>query len=548
MEQEIRKPFAKYENTQPEYASGGGLDVIAAVATGGAVAAIGIVRMSGRGSVEIADMLFKAAGGEKLSYAKSGHMYYGKLFDAEGALIDMCLCFISRAPGSYTGEDTVEFHCHGSPVVLAEVLRSLFAGGARQARAGEFTKRAFLNGRVDLTQAEAVIDIIEAETAQAVRNAAGQLNGAICIKLNKSYSSLLDLLAHFHALIDYPDEDIDEFEIRDYIPVLKGVKEEVSHILSSYSHGRVLRDGIPAVIIGRPNTGKSSLLNVLLGYERAIVTDIAGTTRDTVEEKVLIGGILLRLIDTAGLRRTEDKIEQLGVGRALDALENAMLAIVVFDGSQQLSDEDYEVLDAIPAYVKKLIVVNKADLPSALDSEQIEQLTRYAAQQNQQKNLQQTMRHETKQEIRQNRQQRTQDDLQKVISQETQNELQKDIDRKAQQDRLQVLENTENAVYCQVCALSGEGIDKIATGVTRLFPEHGTPPTGDILTNERQEEALRRAKNSLSFATDAIEEGVTPDAVLTEIEAALIAIGEVTGKTVRDDVISRIFDRFCVGK
>ena len=335
----------------------------------------------------------------------------------------------------------------------------------------------FRSGRVDLTQAEAVIDIIEAETAQAVRNAAGQLDGAIYIKLNEIYSSLLDISAHFHALIDYPDEDIDEFEMRGYIPLLQSAQERISHLLSSYTRGRILRNGIPAVIIGRPNTGKSSLLNTLVGYDRAIVTDVAGTTRDTLEEKVIVGGILLRLIDTAGLRRTEDKVEKLGVGRTLDALESASLAIVVLDGSQPLCDEDREVLNAVPENVKKLVVANKSDLPHAFEA---------------------------------------------------------------------ILH--ESISFCRVCALSGEGIDAIEAEIIKLFPEHASMPIGEILTNERQEEALSRARYSLNHAVNAIDDGVTPDAVLTEIEAALTAIGEVTGKTMRDDVISRIFDRFCVGK
>ena len=461
-------------------------DIIAAVATGGAVSAIGIVRVSGPGSIEAADKIFRAAGGLKLTHAESGRMYYGELSGADGSLIDMCLCFVSHAPKSYTGEDTVELHCHGSPVVLAETLRALIARGVRQAEAGEFTKRAFLNGRMDLTQAEAVIDLIESETAHAVRNAAGQLCGAICVRLNEPYDALLDVMAHFHALIDYPDEDIDEFEMQNCLKVLLRARETITQLLSTCDRGRLLRTGIPAVIVGRPNTGKSSMLNALLGFERAIVTDVAGTTRDTLEEKAIVGGILLRLIDTAGLRRTEDQVEKLGVMRTINALRSAKLAIVVLDGSQQLQAEDYEVLDAIPGGVKRLIVLNKSDLPVALDAAQLEGA------------FEQTEQRDT--------------------------------------------------AFCSVCALTGEGLDSMEEEIKKLFPDQQITPTGEVLTSERQAEALRRVHNVLGYAIVAIEDGVTPDAVLTEVEAALAAIGEVTGKTMRDDVISRIFERFCVGK
>jgi len=406
-------------------------------------------------------------------------MYYGELIDADRGVIDLCLCTVSRGPESYTGEDTVELHCHGSPVVLSEGLRALFLHGARQAQAGEFTKRAFLNGRMDLTQAEAVIDLIEAESPAAARNAAGQLCGAVVSKLTAVYSALLDIVAHFHALIDYPDEDIEEFEIQSYLPALAGLEEDLARMLATHERGRVLRDGVPVAIIGRPNTGKSSLLNALVGYSRAIVTHIAGTTRDTVEEKVIVGGILLRLIDTAGLRKTADPVEKLGVGRTIDALNSAKLAIIVLDSSAPLEPDDFDALRAIPPGVAALAAVNKSDLRPVLDDAALERL---------------------------------------------------------------------GIAHCRISALTGAGLEQLGAMLIGLLPEQITPPSGELISNIRQAEALSRARSGVGAAIAAIQASVTPDAVLTEIESALLAIGEITGKTMREDITARIFERFCVGK
>ena len=454
-------------------------DTIAAIATGAVVSAIGIVRISGVDAIAAADKVFHAAGGVKLRDADNRHMYYGELTGADGALVDLCLCFISREPDSYTGEDTVEFHCHGSPVVLSEILRMLFSLGVRQAQAGEFTKRAFLNGRLDLTQAEAVIDLIEAETPSAALNAAGQLRGAVGLSLEPVYRTLVDVMAHFHAVLDYPDEDIEDFEMQGYLSALRDSEERLARILSTHDRGRVLRDGIPTAIIGRPNTGKSSLLNALLGYDRAIVTNIAGTTRDTIEEKISIGGVQLRLIDTAGVRKTDDTIEKLGVERTLAALSGAGLVILVLDGSLPLCDEDISALHSIPPDVPKIAAVNKSDLTHVL----------------------------------------SQDDLSGL-----------------------------GLDSCRISALTGDGLDLLESLIGSIFPELGIPPSGEIITNARHAESISRAKDSVCHAIAGISESVTPDAVLTEVESALAAIGEVTGQVMREDVISRIFERFCVGK
>ena len=335
---------------------------IAAIATGGGVSAIGIIRLSGDDAIRIADSVFRMKSGQCLADSESRRLYYGQLLDAGGDVIDLCLCTVSRAPGSYTGEDTAELQCHGSPVVLAGAMDALFAAGARQAKAGEFTKRAFLNGRMDLTQAEAVSDLIEAETAPVAKNAAGQLSGAISLKLDRVYDTLLNMMSHFHAVIDYPDEDIDDFTAGKYIASLEDSANILKNLLSTVERGKIMKDGIKSAIIGRPNTGKSSLLNAVLGYDRAIVTDIAGTTRDIIEEKVKLGDVILRLSDMAGIRESGDAVERLGIERARAAAAEAQLVFAVFDGAEALLPEDMEIIEMAKKAPRAVAIINKSDL------------------------------------------------------------------------------------------------------------------------------------------------------------------------------------------
>lgn len=453
-------------------------DTIAAIATGGVVAAIGILRVSGDDTLTIIDKVFRPASGRPMSSYPNRQLVYGAMLDSDGSELDLCLCTISRAPGSYTGETTAELQCHGSPTVLRQGLEALFAAGARQATAGEFSKRAFLNGRMDLTQSEAVIDIIHAETAEAAKNAVGQLSGAILHKTDAIYASLVEICSHYHAVLDYPDEDIEDFRLRDYEATLDDAIEQLTRLQNSFDRGRIMTEGVKAAIIGKPNAGKSSLLNALLGYERAIVTDIAGTTRDTIEERVRLGGVLIRLTDTAGLRSTDDTVEKLGVDRALDAARAADLVIAVFDGSVALTEEDRETIRAAAGAEKSIAVINKSDRSLVVDPAEF------------------------------------------------------------------------SGSFSRVCTLSAReqtGLDALEQAVAELFPTPNAP-VGEILTNARQTDAVGRALESLRAARDAMVMGVTPDAVLTEAEEAMAALGELTGKTVREDVTNRIFSRFCVGK
>ena len=323
------------------------MDTIAAIATGGSLSAIGIIRVSGDDAISAVSKLFSDMPVEEKKLA------YGKLKSSEGELLDMRMVMYCTKGNSFTGENYAEIQSHGSPVVMREIMDELSKLGVRQAKPGEFTKRAFLNGKVDLVGAEAIVDLIDAETREAAVNAANQLSGTVSKKINAIYDGLADISSHYHAVLDYPDEDIEPFEMKDYLEKLEEYKATLEKLTASFERGRTLSSGIPTAIVGRPNAGKSSLLNALLGYDRAIVTSVPGTTRDTIEEKVRLKGVTLRLIDTAGIRNTPDEIEKLGVERSEKAIENASLVINVIDGTS----------DEAPLEGDYLNVYNKCDLP-----------------------------------------------------------------------------------------------------------------------------------------------------------------------------------------
>lgn len=450
-------------------------DIIAAVATGWQASAIGIIRMSGPGCIDAARQVFTPSFGS-MDQIKDRSLILGHLHDKQGRVIDEVLLTVSHGPNSYTGEDTAEFQCHGSPAVLTAGLEALFDKGARQAGPGEFTKRAFLNGRMDLTQAEAVIDLIDAESTEAAANAVGQLGGAMLRKIAPIYDRLTDLMAHFHAVLDYPDEDIDPFELQSFRAQLESDSDQLYRLLSTYRRGRVLRKGLQAVILGKPNAGKSSLLNAMAGYDRVIVTDIAGTTRDAVEETVKLGRHLLRLTDTAGIRETDDQIERMGVERAEAAAGKADLAIYVCDSSRPLTEEDLRAQRAAMEAPCAIAVLNKTDLPAAVEASDLP--------------------------------------FDWVVP---------------------------------MCAKTGDGLEQLEHAMDCLFDDE-TPCDGSILTNTRQAEAVARAGKSIENALEAMQQSMTPDAVLVDVEAAMEALGEITGQVMREEITNRIFSRFCVGK
>ena len=453
-------------------------DTIAAIATARSPAAIGIVRISGPETMQVVDRAFAARSGRPAAELPARRMVYGRMRTAEGEVIDDGLCVLFPPESSYTGEWSAELHCHGSAVVLEEVLRCAFAAGARQARGGEFTQRAFLSGRMDLIQAEAVADLIDAETAECARNAAMQLSGAMSRGVEQVYEELMAITARFYAAVDYPDEDIEPLERQEIAETLGRCGSALARLRDTFRRGQLLKEGIPTVLLGLPNAGKSSLLNALLGYDRAIVTEVAGTTRDTVEEKVRVGGQLLRLCDTAGIRETRDGVERIGVDRAVAAAERAALSLVVLDGSAVLTGEEERIFALAGKAEHAVLIVNKSDLP--------------------------------------------------------------------QQAALEELRG-RFAHVCHVCARTGEGVEQIEKIVREIYPQP-VSSAGALLTNSRQAEAVQRAAAAVDRAQTALEAGLTPDAVLTDAEEALSALGELTGKSIREDLVANIFSRFCVGK
>ena len=461
-------------------------DTIAAIATAPAAAAVGIVRLSGVETRRVLAALFTPVNGRSAAELPPRRMTYGTVRDAEGRTLDHALAVVFSAGHSYTGEESAELHCHGSPVVLQEVLRAAFAAGARQARAGEFTERAFLNGKMDLTEAEAVIDLIDAETAEAARNAAAQVDGALRRPLEQVYDALLSLTSRFYAVVDYPDEDIEDLTLAETERTLTESEQTLAALLGTFARGRVLKSGAATAIVGAPNAGKSSLLNALVGYDRAIVTDLPGTTRDTVEEKAVVGGVLLRLIDTAGLHETDDLVEQLGVERSKKAVEDADLILALLDGSTGLPASEAwaaEMLAPLELAAKSgkpwLLLLTKSDLGGGAG-------------------------------------------------------IVPDKDWR-----------TPEAII-SLSSVTHEGFEALEAAIRTLYPA----PKGDtsLVTNARQADAIRRALDSVRAAKDALQSGMTPDVVLTEVEQAENALGELTGRTAREDMVARIFERFCVGK
>lgn len=341
---------------------------IAAISTPAGAAGLGVVRLSGDDAVAVAANVFRPADSTRPLTALRGYTaVYGHVFDADGDADD-CVALVFRAPHSYTGEDVVELSCHGGRYILQRVLRACFAAGAKPAAAGEFTRRAFLNGKMDLTGAESVMDLIAAEGKLAAQTALAAREGGIYRRLQAVKDSLLAAAAQFAAYIDYPDEDIPDLKPSALGATIHNSIETVENLLSTYDAGRILREGIDTVIVGRPNVGKSTLMNLLSGCERSIVTDIAGTTRDVVEETVRLGDVTLRLADTAGLRDTADVVEGMGVSRARSRMEQAALVLAVFDGSESLTAEDRALAEELEGRAA-VAVINKADKPIAIDTD-----------------------------------------------------------------------------------------------------------------------------------------------------------------------------------
>ncbi len=456
-----------------------GFDTIAAAATPPATGAVAIIRISGPAAISIADRIFRPVSGGKLSDRPPRQVVFGKVVKPDGAVLDECLAFYFRAPNSYTGEDSVEIQCHGGVLLVSRILRLCFEQGARAAQAGEFTRRALLNGKMTLPQAEAVADLIHAETAEGVQNAAAQLTGPLAKELESMNETLLAQAAHFTAYIDYTEEGVEPPDLTESQKSLYEISERLLALSDSFSTGRLFTEGVPCVLLGRPNAGKSSLLNVLTNTDRAIVTDIAGTTRDTLEATANVGGVLLRLVDTAGLRESDDPIERIGVARAKEAARRAGLILALFDGSRPPSEEDKAVLsEAGQSGAPVIYLLNKADLP--------------------------------------------------------------------QNPAMAALLQDKSPL--SISTVTGEGIQALAERIQTLFGTGRLRPDGSIITNRRQAEALRRAGLHAKAAADALHAGITPDVAWIDVESACRALGEVTGRSVSEDILNEVFSRFCVGK
>ena len=343
---------------------------IAAISTAQGEGGIGVISISGDRAIEIADAVFKNINGKKLADMKGYTAAYGSIL-YENEKLDEAVALVFRAPHSYTGENVVELSCHGGIYITRQVLRAVLEAGAKPAEAGEFTKRAFLNGKLDLTEAEAVMDIISAKSRSAARSALSVKDGALRRKINGVKDDLLSIAAHLSAWADYPEEDIAEVTDEMIFDSCDKAITTLSYLLDTYDMGQAVKQGIDTVIAGRPNVGKSTLMNLLSGYEKSIVTDIPGTTRDVVEDTVLVGNVLLRLSDTAGLRDTDDKVEKIGVDRTKKRLEQCGLLLAVFDNSRELDDDDMQLLETA-AQVPTIAIINKTDLENQLDISVIE--------------------------------------------------------------------------------------------------------------------------------------------------------------------------------
>ncbi len=452
-------------------------DTIAAIATPQAAGGIGIVRISGPKATEIADRVFKNPSGNALVNSEGYRAYYGNVVQNQ-EVIDEAIALVFKFPRSYTGEDVVELSCHGGLYIVKRVLRAVLENGARMAEAGEFTRRAFENGKLSLTQAEAVMDIIGAQGEQAARAAMSAREGKIAQKIDKLKSEITGYAAHLAAWADYPEEDLIPVDVDDLTGKLSGCIERVKKMIADGDAGRVMREGIDTVIVGKPNVGKSTLMNCLVGCERSIVTHIAGTTRDIVEEKVVLGDVLLRLADTAGIHSTDDPVESIGVERAKSRMRNAGLIIAVFDNSMPLDDDDKKLLESLKNR-PCVAVINKNDMENRLEVDYINQII-------------------------------------------------------------------EHTVY--ISAKDEHGIDALSAEVSKLLGVAGLNPADGILSGERQLNCSRVCLKMLEEAKEALEIGMTLDAVNVSLDSAVAALLELTGERATDVVTDAVFHNFCVGK
>lgn len=449
---------------------------IAAIATPHGTGGISVIRVSGEESISICDKIFKAKSNKTLTDAKTHTIHYGNII-TNGEIIDEVLVSVMRAPNTFTREDIVEINCHGGLVVTEKVLLAVISAGASLAYPGEFTKRAFLNGRIDLSQAEAVIDIINSPSSLALSVAANQLGGALSEDINETRDSILEILAQINVVIDYPEEDIDDIKKNALLNELNSAKEKISTLLETSHRGKLIKDGINTVICGKPNVGKSSILNLLARDSRAIVTDIAGTTRDVIEERITIGNAVLNVFDTAGIHNTTDTIENLGIDKSKECIKNAELILFVVDSVTGIEIEDREIFNSLDNK-NVIVILNKSDISNTPTDKMFEDFA--------------------------------------TIS---------------------------------LSAKTGEGLEELSSAIEKMF-KLGKIRAKDsnAITNLRHKEALSAAYNSISAAINALDNNIPYDMVSIDLTDCASHLGEITGKTVSDEIVDKIFSRFCLGK
>ncbi len=455
-------------------------DTIAAVSTVLGEGGISIIRVSGDKSLEIVSSLFKGKNERRLNDIKPYTIRYGFIMEKEtGDILDEVLISYMKAPRSFTAEDTVEINCHGGVVATKKILEEIIKNGARIAEPGEFTKRAFLNGRIDLSQAEAVIDIIRAKTELSMKSAVAQSKGRVSKEINLIRNKLLEIVAHIEATVDYPEEDLEEVTAEKVIIQLKDVVENVDFILKTAEEGKIIREGLNTVIVGKPNVGKSSLLNSLLEEKRAIVTEIPGTTRDVIEEYINIDGVAVKIIDTAGIRETEDFVEKMGVEKSKEKINEADLVILMLDLSRELDEEDREIIEYIKDK-KYIILLNKSDLGGKINKDNIK--------------------------------------------------------------------NINSNCVIETSAKTGEGLNELKECIRELFFKGEVTSKDILITNTRHKEALIRAKKSCIQGLEALKNTSAIDLASIDIRNAWTNLGEITGDTLEEDIINKIFSQFCLGK
>lgn len=468
-------------------------DTIVALSTAHGAGAIGIVRLSGVDAVRVAEQAFRPARPPDLGGGRTHVMRYGHVVDpSSGHTVDEALAVVMRAPATYTREDVVEVHCHGGPAAQRAVLRVMIALGARPAEPGEFTKRAFLHGRIDLTQAESVAGIVQARSASALRASVRQLDGGLADRVRGLRADLVTILAGMEVAIDFSEEDVDEVDLEAAEAGLAAIESRLGDLLSTALLGRALEEGVRTAIVGRPNVGKSSLLNALLMRERAIVSEFPGTTRDTVEEFVEIAGIPLCLVDTAGLRSSDDQVERLGIERSRQALEQADLVLVVLDLAEGVTLEDEELLGAVPP-ARTIVVGNKLDLVVARDGA----ATRFSEP----------------------------------------------------GSRALAAHLSGRWTVCEVSARTGSGIDELRRAIeTIVVGNNGLQLEEPLLATERQRLLVEQSMRAVAAARLGIGQRVSVELVCDDVRRSVDALGDITGEELVSDLVDEIFRRFCIGK